>query len=264
MPAANQVMSTRVLFAGGCHVVGYPVGDQSSFPRICATQLEAMGYHLDLSLLAHLPLHRPETLLRRMDEFSPDVLVLQVGHFELGRRLADLLRWKKQGKSRRSSSSTPPQSYAESTFDPWFRPVARCKRFVDWMTGHRVVDLDAFHRSLRDFAQVVADSSVTPFVLLISPLPCLDPVTSYYRRHATPFYGEVAESFGWHYLQLEDFVHSGPPGTFGLAETYADAVHLGRPAQQEVARQVSHRLLQILPAIADGQMTARTGPTERA
>src|SRR4051794_39384625 len=37
------MLTEKILFAGGCHIVGHPVGAEYAFPRIAAAELQRLG-----------------------------------------------------------------------------------------------------------------------------------------------------------------------------------------------------------------------------
>ena|SRR5215472_7623741 len=73
----------RILFAGGCHVNGYPIGAEFAFPAIALKRLKSQ-FSCESRDISHLTLSRLELLLAECRSFGPDVLVLQLGHFESG------------------------------------------------------------------------------------------------------------------------------------------------------------------------------------
>lgn len=78
----RHLTAYKILFAGGCHVTGYPVGAEFGFPKVALDFLENNGIHGDMKSLGPLPISHPERLVDLCNDYKPDVLVLQIGNYE--------------------------------------------------------------------------------------------------------------------------------------------------------------------------------------
>src|SRR5438270_91145 len=81
-----------ILFAGGCHVVGYPIGEERAFPALVARRLRDAGLGVRPETLSHLKLAHRQKLTAKCNQVKPDALVLQLGHAELNQQLSKYFR----------------------------------------------------------------------------------------------------------------------------------------------------------------------------
>jgi hypothetical protein len=95
------------------------------------------------------------------------------------------------------------------------------------------------------FCQAISDSGARA-VLMLSPLPCADPLTGWYRRRAAPFYETAARRFGFHYLDCSGLRPSPGDHRFAIAGFFADPVHLGIEGHRAVGSLLGAALREIL------------------
>lgn len=234
--------SIRILFAGGCHVVGYPVGEAASFPEIVRRRLEASGISLELRKLAYLKLTHAAKLEAACSDCAPDLLVLQLGHFELSRPLSQYLR-SILPFGRRNAAGTRSESPVYLVGHGWpFRIRAAAKEAIDSILGHPLVDFAQFESQLNALLQQ-AERWAPPEVILLSPLPCVDPLSMYYRRRATAIMRRVAARHGTQFLDLmSSFSDCG----VGPEAHFFDAVHLGAHGHRVIGAAIAEHLVATL------------------
>jgi hypothetical protein len=82
-PLESGALTTpiRVLVAGGCHVDGYLVGPKHSFPQLTINQLSSHST-CQLRSIGYMRLNSVKVLMGECQSFRPDILVLQLGHYE--------------------------------------------------------------------------------------------------------------------------------------------------------------------------------------
>lgn len=232
----------NILFAGGCHVEGYPIGEEHSFPRVVEQDVTRAGIPIHVGTLSYLRLPHRRRLVAKCREARPNVLVLQLGHCELNRRLSTHLR-SMCGLSSRSVSSEDSVISAVLLANPAkFYLGAGLKRIIDTCLFHPLVDSNElatrYERLLED-----VDRCGIPTVILLSPLPCADSTAMYYRRRALPLFRRLALEHKCGFIDLLSLAPGGREKHFGTGERYYDAIHLGAVGQRAVGREISSYLL---------------------
>jgi len=241
-------MARRVLFAGGCHLTGYLAGADFAFPRVAAEILSRRGVFIESELVTHVALHRPERVIAKLHDWNPDLLVLQVGHFETQKTFGQWLRGerrrKKSGRGASkptSGSEDPPKFGGYSRKGVVYRVWVAGKRILDRALDHPLVDFPEFGTKLSSFCHTIRKAFAGPAILM-SPLPCADPVVGFYRDRACLFYRRAANECGFDFL---DCRHLHPPPedhVFDAAHYFADPVHLGRVGHRDVGEHLAQAM----------------------
>src|ERR1700712_1775201 len=78
----RKLKKLRVLVAGGCHVVGYPIGEKHSFVNVTKQILALGGICCEMDAMGRTPVTRRDQLVERLKAQRPDILVLQLGNYE--------------------------------------------------------------------------------------------------------------------------------------------------------------------------------------
>src|SRR4051812_4770178 len=110
---ARTAPTLRILFAGGCHVGGYPLDPSLAFSALAVAELQR-EFRCETSLINPVSLINPAPVLAECKRFSPDILILQLGHYTSGiwlrKRFDKMMRRGKTTSSRsevmESSSSS--------------------------------------------------------------------------------------------------------------------------------------------------------------
>lgn len=258
----------RILFAGGCHVEGFPVGQENSFPVIAAEILRRHGWIAEVETVSYIALHHPGKVAGAIEGMRPDVLVMQVGHFEQGPiRVRDLIL-SREGKKDTKPRAENPSSRRPGTLLPESYPALglRLKAILRWPLEPWIRKESerrlGFGRKFRPFCDAIAEVWNGP-CLLLSPLPAACPTVMRLRQSCLEKYREAAASRGWGFLD----VLTAPPRwngrRLGLAEFHADGSHLGRQGQKWLGERVGEALLRVLPRPFSGgqrQVALAGGP----
>lgn len=250
MPPANHRDrgALRILFAGGCHVLGYPLGEDASFPDVVKRRLRQHGTLAELHRLPYMKLTHAGKLQAACAACRPDVLVLQLGHFELSRPLSQYLRSLLRfgcGGAAKSGAEPPARLVRHAHI---FQARAGMKRAFDWVLGHPLVDFARFEGQLNDLLSHTQRWG-PPAVVLLSPLPCADPLSMYYRRRAASIMQRSAHIHGFQFLNLVSLI---PALSFGASEDFFDAIHLGGRGHVRVGEAVS-TFIAATPSLSDAQ-----------
>src|ERR1035438_7380539 len=173
----------RIAFVGGCHIGEGGVHSQSAFPSVAVECLAKAGIDCTEVRLGPLPLSHPERLREFSKEHTPDIVVLQMGHFELSRSMSAHVF----GPLVKRSHSSPPLPSLECTLQktPVWRFQMWWKVILDRISGRTLIDFNEFGAKFDHFMKQAAGLKVR-LVLVLSPLACADPVAMYYRRRARP------------------------------------------------------------------------------
>ena len=218
-------MACRILFAGGCHIEGYLVGENAGFVSEALRLLASLGWQVEAATLAGLPLTHAERLIKLCTEFKPELLLLQLGNWEtMHVTFRDYLRRKGQARTswgavqvglidflgtvvfgrqpKSSSAAVPPKGAHSSPSSPvgprWY-VWSRSRRLLDLVLGHPLLNLEQTENLIRIFFAQVAALNI-PAVLVLSPLPCLDPTHRFYRRKLLSIFQVEAKKNGFAYL----------------------------------------------------------------
>ena len=238
----------NVLFAGGCHVAGYPVGEEASFPVLVEHALAAAGVEVRATRVGYLKLAHRRRVLAACRAASPDVLILQFGHPELNKSLSTYLRSRLGFRSRAAESDSSdalplrdPASLVSSGSE--FR--RRAKTLLDRWLGHPLVDFGRIEILWERLLDEI-DGCGIPRTILLSPFPCADPLVMYYRRRGGAVFAEAARRHGHEFIDLLDTLPSGHPAAIGQG-FYSDVFHLGCRGHEAVADAITAGLRAGLP-----------------
>jgi hypothetical protein len=225
-----------ILFAGGCHVGGYPCGETLGFPQV-AIEEAALPCPVETRFLVYATLRSTEAIELSCKDFRPTVLVLQLGHYETSREIGvhvkRILRPKPPGPDRSSSEFA-----FETRTDTRFSPVAtgflrtRLKLLVSALlscAGHPIFDAKSFRSELGCLADCLGKLEI-PHILVITPLPSVDPLVLRQRNRAGEIMRAVIESRGWQWVDCPQLMRGEQvPSKNGLPDRdlFADILHLG-------------------------------------
>lgn len=242
----QPVRNFRILFAGGCHVVGYPVGEQYAYPHVVARHLAASNITCRSLSLSHIALHHPERVVTACHEFQPDMLVLQLANYELGNTLGAYLlsrlgfKLKKEPNS--SLTDVPVVTRRRYTVR------SRFKQLIDVILGHPLVDLAPIEVKYEAF--IAATAKCAGYVLLASPTPCADPVAQFYRLRALPMVEALAARHNCAYANLVDLGPAAEQRTVGREMFFSDAIHLGIAGQAAIGLRLATHIRKAVDSAA--------------
>ena len=224
----------RIYFAGGCHVNGFPLRPENAFPKITIKHLER-HFVCESRQLCHVNLRRANELVVECQSFRPDVLVLQLGHYESGlwvsKRLRRLLRRGKHSPLSGRASDDADQTMS-STQSKWLRSIlgAVMDRLLT-LAGSPPYSLLALPSDLDRFLGEIQFLAI-PIVFVLSPFPCPDMAVKKRRDAMCSSFMELSRKYGFHYL---DVTRDLNPALLKLKPSlYADALHLGTEGHERV------------------------------
>ena len=268
-PTGNQP-TLRLLFIGGCHAVGYFYGFEHGFPQVAMEQLQLRhpGLLLEGHVLAYVPLSHTAELMARCQEVRPDILVLQLGHYEtesaIKRRVRTLLHLpqppRHKSTSVPASNSVPSQSSSSESssksksngggtigLSRWPTPTRVVKYWLDLAlcaAGLPSVNLPKIRSHSRELFSQIAAAGI-PHVVVMSPFLTMPAQTNRYRRSVGRVLREEATAAGFPYLHLDDIF--GSSLSHRRYELHCDDLHLGPLGQQAVAERLAAALEQFAP-----------------
>ncbi len=239
--------TSRILFAGGCMVTGYPVGEEISLARIALRSLGRRAAELP-RILPYVNLHSGARLLEACREQETEFLILQLGHYETVRPFRKILFGTSHG-TRASGINTAvpfvarPHGHYQATLRAQFLNIRRL--LLAWALaalGQKKRAFDATSAGAL-LESILAGLDALPLraVLLLSPFSCPDPVARAYRRELLPIFEAAAQRHNCIYVNV-----------FGMQEAcrqrndyfnnFADQFHLSRLGHQRVGMLVGQSL----------------------
>lgn len=230
----------RILFVGGCHVIGYPVGREYAFPLVAAHELESAGANCEIQCVPHVPLHHPERLEDAYRKFQPNIVVLQVGNYELGNELLPFLL-RRVGVRRRRKKQVSSAWVVKTVNVGRFNLRARVKQAIDKVLRHPLLEIREFEAKLNRFMIATADCE-PKCVVVMSSTPCSDPTAMYYRFVGARALEKAACEHNWIYLDILRLKPEPEEHWLGREMFFADAIHLGIAGQAAVGRLLARQL----------------------
>ena len=250
----------RIVIAGGCHVYGYPVGEQAGFVRVAERALSP-NFELDLELLPLVRLDAHDGLLQSLRQRLPDLLVLQLGNYEASMRAKKhfrrfVLRRGNVGGIGSSSSSSSSSAGLSLTPETCFNPTMRhyasllCRQAYSLaaaLCGKPLCDPKKFkaaHRtlfdSLREFPQLR--------ILMISPLPCADTLVRRHRKRSAQAAEQEAAHAGVDFIDTAAVLASAARASRRDYSIYVDSDHLNGHGHALMGEELARRMHRILQA----------------
>jgi hypothetical protein len=260
----NGSDALRLLFAGGCHVGGFPAGEEFGFVRRAVARLDRQWpqRRFRAETLLHVSLASAQRIAAACRACRPQVLVLQLGHYEsslpLAKRLARLLR------GRAAQRNRPPRDVSswKANYEPnptlrfhesWrHRLKSAVKLALDGLlrlAGHPAFDSARLERQLAEMLELLRAQGV-PQIVVLSPFPVCDRTIARYRRQLHRMMAQQAARQGCHFVDLAGVAAGQAPDEF-----FADDRHLGRAGHRAVGR---------LVADAIGELWATAAPAVSA
>jgi hypothetical protein len=237
--------TVKILFAGGCHVIGYPVGDEHSFPAVAVRILEKHGVRCEIERIPYLQLHHPEKVEAVCRAFQPQVVVLQLVNWEIEDEL-NQHAFARFGLKAKVEPFVPVREVPTVSMRR-FLLRARPKQLIDTCLGHPLVDFDRIELKIDRFLSDAGLSGVS-HVVLTSPTPAADPTRSYYRAKAAPLLRAAAASRHFGFLDLLSLAPSKCEQHMGRSMFFADSSHLGITGQTAVGLSLADYLQKVIPA----------------
>jgi hypothetical protein len=259
---ADGFSPVRLLFAGGCHVGGFPVGEQLGFPRIAVEQLRRQrpAHAFSVRSLLYVTLASTDRILDACREYAPHVLVLQLGHYEssipLRKRIKKLMRPSAGSAVSHSSCvswSADYEPHPELHFtNSWTHQLKNAAKLsldsVLRVAARPAFDGRRLKFSMASLLHHLRELGV-PQVLVLSPFPSLDPTINRYRRQVHSILFAAAKRHSVHFLDVtalsEPAYSLGTPAKAAL-HLFADDRHLGVEGHRALGLLLAHKIDEVL------------------
>ena len=234
----------RILFAGGCHLTGFPVGAGLSLVSVALRQLNhPAAEHPEV--LGYANLHSGEQIAAACRARNTQILVLQLGHYETLPKMKKMLHLGGTPTCSSSHPSTsahphPPPDTPEARFVPTLRiRTVFARRFaLGWILrriglGHRVFDGPSLGMAL-DTLLSELDSLGLRTTVVLSPFSCPDPLTRSNRRQAAGLFAQAARRHGCLFLDAFALLEAFKGQDFYA--NFADPNHLSRLGHERIGQ----------------------------
>jgi hypothetical protein len=227
------------------------------------------GRYADSSTIAPINLRNCSSLLCHLSEKPADIVILQLGNYETLASIKKHLRSvfhlsHKHYSSYESNSDTQINPDTVFPFTPAWRLRVLFKQIYGRSLGHihpPLFDSEAFRlyseQLLADLERLQA--SAPKLVVFLSPIPCGDPLISYYRCQAARILSNLCSNapaylpFRVRYLDTAQALGIGPGTADALsAGIFADDLHLNRRGHQLLGRTLAS-ILQQDPCLAPSE-----------
>jgi hypothetical protein len=238
--------SSRILFVGGCHINGFPVGEGYAFTHVALGCLSDHGENTPY-VLPLFNLRSGPQILAACRELKPDVIVLQLGHYESPKPLKKTLglSGKKKDRVKRTTEDSQPQPEmryrAALIMTPIeLRRIAAAGMIVALGKKRRMFDPAAIAASLDSILLSLKDLPLRGIVV-VGPFSTPDPLTRFCRRKVVPIFEAAAEKYGCTFVDIFSFLESFPNGE-AFRANFADYEHLSVLGHQRVGALVGAAL----------------------
>jgi hypothetical protein len=250
----------RILFAGGCHVLGFPVGVEFAFPKVVLKAL-AEEYQCESKSVGYLSFGRSHLLLDAYREFDPDLLVLQLGHYECPRALEKILKKSTLARLLRSPSASNSSSSSNGLEGPVYTPDPRSAFKSSWKwrlrstirlavglayewKGEPVFARKKVSDDLSDLLKAIRDNGHCRIVLL-SPFLCPDYMVRHYRRRAWKIFSDASRRHDSLFVDSQQVLLNLERSREDLS-LYANGDHLSATGHEAVGRHLADQIRAML------------------
>jgi hypothetical protein len=242
---AQDPSRRSILFAGGCHLEGYPVGEQSSFARVVLKSIPDYRQHF----VHYLNLSSGDRLYEACNSLNPRFVVLQLGHYEAPRELGKVIRVPRLLNSNKGAGRLRAKAWTPDATQHFRHSLTwDFKAFVRFSVGfgmgvmnHPVFDKNKVRSSLRSILSQMPQA-LRDRTFLLSPFPCPDPLMRLYRLELREVFATTARQVGCHLVdtQSELLEREESPGDSRL---YSDPYHLSAEGHAVVGELLAETLL---------------------
>lgn len=229
--------STRIIVLGGCHVVGYPIGQNNAFPTLLAELVDGEV----IKQVPNLQFLRVVNHLACIEETQPSHVVLQLGNYAFSASFYHVMRQFKRAFDlpvNTTSSDSSSNDSGSGTVRTNSVDALPAKGWLDACL--RVAGLGAMtitiwffsskHRKVfQALNECIARNPNTAFFFL-SPLPCLDPPANTLRRLGGWLLRRgLHKSPNCHWLDSHKVIDTTP-------RYFTDPSHLSRTGHEALGR----------------------------
>ena len=214
----------QCVVVGGCQVNGYPVGFPNGFVQIAATKLNMTL--VNEMAAAPINLGQVQAVKKVCDRSKPDILILQMGHFEttkpILRRLSNGVPLQRGDQPENMLATSRPKAFFTTRAKTAIWDIKNFLKLVlSLMSVTNRFDPKQVERELQAFVGVIARLNIS-MVVLLSPLPCADWVTLRRRKSVLKFFRREADRAGFLYLDVMNKMLAAVRGK----NLYFDPIHL--------------------------------------
>ena len=240
--------SVHICFIGGCHVEGYIVGKDNSFPRVVAKTLQDARINPIVTTHGPLAFKNVASIKRILAADHPDVLVLQMGNHEGSpsiirghiKKLKKKLGHTKLGPCSSSTEVTPtikmPVPSAEYRLSIILRIKYFFKKPLHYIFGSLLFPRKVISTQIIEFFRVIHDAHI-PCVIVLGSLHNCDPTIDRYRRILSQLTDEYLHRFNSH-------IHDTTPLFSGHQDLFLpDGAHLNIKGHSALGLNVSREVL---------------------
>ena len=223
---------TRLVFLGGCHVVGYPLNEAAAFSSLVSNKLQfsdtrKIFLSLDNSILF---------LESNQLEIDHSLVVLQIGHFECSNSIFNF-----SSKLKTSPSMNQSNDHMHSRY--FFQGARQMVRFITYFT-RRLLSFPRFDsKQFQKRASVLLDilKRNSCKVLIVSSFPTNNFIDNYDRRTLNIILQELSERYMFPFLNVyDDLIIADRLNDGGVL---IDSYHLNELGHQLVAGLIVRKLL---------------------
>ncbi|MGO8934160.1 MAG: SGNH/GDSL hydrolase family protein [Terracidiphilus sp.] len=241
----------RILFVGGCHLNGYPVGEEHAFTLVALGCLSEHGENTP-NVLPLCNLRSGTQILAKCRELKPDAVVLQLGHYETRGQMREILglrRSKEKVSTQGAKEGAPPR--ANQRYRPTLlmrflqlRRVVAAGMVVALGRKRRMFDPAAIADSLDSILLSLKELPMRGIVL-VGPFSVPDPVMRFLRRRALPVFEAAAKRNECTFVDVFSLLESYPKGK-DFNANFADPLHLSVSGHQKVGVLVGAALKRVM------------------
>ena len=238
----------KILVMGGCHVDGYLVGADRSFPAVLSKILLKEKLSHELKIVPYFIAKDAQALKKIAEEVIPDVLILQIGNYEFLPVFYKGIK-KKLGLKTKSKRSKPhkARSYTIKTLDMKNKiddglSIDDMKFFKETVTfkikmAIKNTIITIFNYPFFSEDKIVVDINKLfiiikalniPKVIILSPLPCADTGVMRYRRLGAELVKQKTNEYGFDYSNMLDDLLTPYKVNKTTVDIFIDENHLNK------------------------------------
>lgn len=224
----------RLIVLGGCHVNGFPVGDQKSFVSLLVSQLGVSNKKCVVT--PQVVAKRLGLALHQVGKLSDeDLVILQLGSFET---LAPLV-FRRVHNAASVSQSTGISALESQAgwFLRWLIPLVRLAGNFLLFIFRELINEPAF--STQEFARQLSDPSISRalsqagVVVVIGALPTRVLVRNIYRRRANSVLSQFARQRRYIFLDYFQAIEDAP-----ISSVTIDPIHLNEKGHNILGKKI--------------------------
>jgi hypothetical protein len=230
---------------------GFPVGEECAFTRVALRSLQQFSKD-SACVLPLANLRSGPQILTACRELRPDVVVLQLGHYEAPAQLRKSLGLrgaKLKGTEKISIDGAPaprrPRPEMQYRLTPWqmiweLRRILAAALVIATGKSKKMFNSKSIAASLDS---ILANLKEVPLrgIVVIGPFSAPDPVVRFFRRRAVPIFEKAAKKHGCTFVDVFAMLETYPKGK-AFRSNFADSQHLSVLGHKRVGAMVGAAL----------------------